>query len=156
MINIREALAEEAESLSDLALRSKGHWGYSRDFLEACREELVVDSTRVGADDYLCFVAQDGTTAVGFYTLERLSATRYELEALFVEPMRIGSGIGRRLIDHAVGLLSERGAQLLTIQSDPNAAAFYQAAGAQRVGMRESASVAGRELPLFEIAIPAA
>jgi predicted N-acetyltransferase YhbS len=153
MIKIREALADEAEFLSDLALRSKGHWGYSQEFLEACRDELVVDSARIGADDYQCFVAEDGDSIVGFYTLERASAERFELQALFVEPKCIGSGIGRSLVEHAVGRLSERGVRLLNIQSDPNAATFYESIGARRVGMRESASIAGRMLPLFEISV---
>ena len=33
---------EEAEALSDLRVRSKGHWGYSRETLEAWRPAMVV------------------------------------------------------------------------------------------------------------------
>ncbi|MGI5472915.1 hypothetical protein [Streptomyces sp. CA-132043] len=39
---IRPAFATEAETLSDLALRSKAHWGYDTAFLGACRDELTV------------------------------------------------------------------------------------------------------------------
>ena len=39
------------------------------------------------------------------------------------------------------------------IQGDPNAADFYRAAGAVQVGERASASVPGRVLPLFELAL---
>ena len=152
-LRIREALPQEAELLSGLAIRSKAHWGYSQDFLDACRAELTVDSSRLGTDDYQCFAALEGDLIVGFYTLEAVSAGIYELEALFVSPEHIGSGIGSLLIRHAVSRLSERGAERLLIQGDPNATDFYIAMGARQTGTRESQSVPGRSLPLFEIDI---
>lgn len=153
-IEIREARREEASLLSELALRSKAHWGYSPDFLNACRSELAVDPDRMGTDAYRCFVAVDGTGILGYYIWEPASGDDYELEALFVEPDHIGTGIGRMLIRHAIAALADIGAARLVIQGDPNATAFYLAAGARRVGSRESASIPGRQLPLFEIAIP--
>ena len=150
---IREAEAGEAGWLSALALRSKAHWGYSRDFLEACRDELSVDESRLGAEDYRCFVAVENGSIAGFYTAENISQGAWELDALFVEPACIGTGIGRSLIQHALHLLSECGAERLVIQGDPNAMDFYRAAGARQVGSRESGSIPGRFLPLFEIDI---
>lgn len=44
---IRLARVTEAEILSDLALRSKAHWGYDAEFIEACRDELTVDASEV-------------------------------------------------------------------------------------------------------------
>jgi predicted N-acetyltransferase YhbS len=148
-LRIREAFPQEADLLSCLALRSKAHWGYSKDFLDACRSELTVDASRLGTDDYQCFAAVDSDSIVGFYTLERMSAGSFELEALFVEPKHIGRGVGRSLIQDAVRRLSERGVERLIIQGDPHATEFYVAAGAQKVGTRESGSFPGRELPLF-------
>lgn len=139
--------------LSALALRSKAHWGYPRDFLEACRPELAVDASRIGSEDYRCFVAVENDSIAGFYTVESISAGAWELDALFVEPARIGTGVGRSLVQHAVHLLTECGATRLIIQGDPNAADFYRAAGARKVGTRESGSIPGRYLPLFEIDI---
>jgi len=152
-LRIREAIPQEAHLLSRLALRSKAHWGYSQDFLDACRSELAVDASRIGTDAYQCFATLDGDSIVGFYTLENASDGSCELEALFVEPEHIGSGVGRLLIQHAVQRLSERGVERLTIQGDPHATEFYVAAGARQVGTRESDSIPGRELPLFEIEI---
>ena len=152
-LTIREALPHEADLLSRLALRSKAYWGYSQAFLDACRSELTVDASRLGTDDYQCFAALDGGSILGFYTVERVSAGSYELEALFVEPEQIGTGVGRMLMQHAVRRLSERGAERLVIQGDPHATEFYLAAGARQVGMRVSESVPGRHLPLFEIEI---
>lgn len=150
-LRIREAFPQEAKALSCLALRSKAHWGYSQEFLEACRAELTVNASRFGTEDYQCFAAVDGDSILGFYALEKESARSYELAALFVEPKHIGSGVGRSLIQHAIRVLAERGAERLIIQGDPHATEFYIAAGARQVGTRESDSIPGRDLPLFEI-----
>ena len=152
-MDIREAFPDEARLLSDLALRSKAHWGYSQDFLDSCRTELTVDPAQIGSDDYQYFAAVEGDMTIGFYALERLADDGYELEALFVEPAHIGTGIGRSLIEHATRTVSQRGAARLIIQGDPNATQFYVAAGGRQVGTRESASVPGRYLPLFEIEV---
>ena len=114
------------------------------------RVSVRADSRRIPTR-HESFAAVDGDSIVGFYTLERRAANSYELEALFVEPEHIGSGVGRSLIQDAVRRLSERGAERLTIQGDPHATEFYTAAGAKQVGTRESGSIPGRKLPLFEI-----
>lgn len=152
----REALPHEARQLSDLALRSKAYWGYSQEFMDSCRAELTVDSTRIGSDGYHCVVAVERDVIVGFYALEHLFDDEYELVALFVEPARIGTGIGRSLIQHAIETVSQRGAARLIIQGDPNATGFYLAAGGREIGNRESDSIPGRYLPLFEIQIRSA
>ncbi|WP_408634619.1 hypothetical protein [Nitrosococcus watsonii] len=42
-------------------------------------------------------MAVEDERKLGFCALERLSLTQFELEALFVEPQRMGCGIGRAL-----------------------------------------------------------
>lgn len=39
---IRPGRPAEAAALSDLAMRSKSHWGYNAESLEACRADLTV------------------------------------------------------------------------------------------------------------------
>jgi GNAT superfamily N-acetyltransferase len=102
---------------------------------------------------YQYFAAVEGDVITGFYALKSLSDDDYELEALFVAPGHIGTGIGRALITHAKHTLSQRGAARLIIQGDPNATPFYVAAGGRQIGSRESGSIPGRHLPLFEIEI---
>ena len=150
---VRTATPEEAPELSALALRSKGHWGYSDAFLDACRDELTVDGERIGNDDYRVVVAERDGGLAGFYTLECQGkvAGEWELGALFVEPAAIGSGVGRRLTEHALDTLRAADARRVVIQGDPNATDFYLAMGATQTGTRESGSVPGRQLPLFEI-----
>lgn len=151
---IREARENEAKLLTDVALRSKAYWGYSDDFMEACRQELTYT-----ADDMrrLSFwVGEVGGRVVGFYALEKVSQDDVELEALFVEPAFIGKGYGQALIEHAKRQAAAGGAKRLVIQGDPNAERFYRAAGGELAGTEESASIPGRYLPLFHISLGSA
>ena len=149
--SIRPARVDEARLLSDLALRSKAHWGYSPEFIERCRAELSYSEEQLLAEHMRFFVIETAQRIVGFYALQRLSRTEVELEAMFVEPACIGKGFGRLLIDHAKGVAAEMGAQQLVVQSDPYAEHFYAAAGGVVTGTRESASIPGRHLPTLAI-----
>jgi N-acetylglutamate synthase-like GNAT family acetyltransferase len=152
-IALREARVEEARTLSDLALRSKAHWGYSSAFMQACSAELWVTEADISSPSIRYVVAEREGVVVGFYALELLAPSECELEALFVEPLYIGHGIGRQLIEHAKSLARRWGARSMVIQGDPNAATFYLAAGGTQVGERESDSIPGRYLPEFRIAL---
>ncbi len=134
-------------------MRSKAYWGYPPEFMESCRSELTVDSEQMLSDEFDYVVAADKEMIVGFYAIEAVSGTEFELEALFVEPDRIGCGIGRLLVQHAVRNVANKGGETLLIQGDPNAIRFYSDAGARHIGNRESESISGRFLPLFQIRI---
>ena len=150
-IEIRAAVSQDAESLASLASRSKAHWGYSQEFMDACREELLVQPSDIENPDFSYVVGEVDDAIVGFYALERLTALEVELRALFVEPTLIGSGIGRALMENAKSRARQLGAESIVIQGDPNAADFYRATGATRKGSRESGSIPGRFLPVFEL-----
>ena len=150
---IRKAAAAEASRLTDLAMRSKALWGYTAEFMESCREELTVTTDKMVDErfDYRVVVVDDDIA--GYYALESLSEQEFELEALFVEPSQIGKGLGRLLVEHAIANVAGREGESLLIQGDPNATEFYTAIGAEQIGYRESESIPGRALPLFQISI---
>lgn len=137
---IRRARPSEASALSDLALRSKGHWGYDAAFLAACREDLTLSPEDISDDD---------GTPTGYYRLLPLDNGAVDLDALFVEPSAIGRGVGRQLWRHAIATATAMGCSELVIQSDPHAEGFYLAMGAQRTGASESTVTPGRLLPLL-------
>ncbi|MDZ7669738.1 MAG: GNAT family N-acetyltransferase [Gammaproteobacteria bacterium] len=148
-MEIRAAETSEAERLSDLAQRSKAHWGYSDAFMEACRDELTYTPEQLAAGGFR--VLEDDGEVRGFYALTKVSPDALELEAMFVEPEHIGRGYGRALMDHALAEFEATELSRLIIQADPNAAPFYEHAGALLIGERASASIEGRSLPLYEI-----
>ena len=130
---------------------SKAHWGYSPEFMESCREELKVSSNKISSPRYFYTVAEKHRRVIGFCALERLSASKFELEALFVEPDHIGSGVGRKLMTHAKSQALSLGGNSLSIGADPNAEKFYIAAGGTVTGKGESQSIPGRFLPTLTI-----
>jgi predicted N-acetyltransferase YhbS len=148
-VTIRPANQDECEALSQLAMRSKGYWKYSESFLAACRDELRLLPGDIAKHPTFVLALQHAI--FGFYTLEHVDSCTTELGHLFVEPDAIGMGYGRMLMQHACNEARQRGYQKMFIQGDPHAEGFYLAVGAKLVGKKESASIANRYLPWFEI-----
>lgn len=145
---IRAARGDEAGVLSEIALRSKAHWGYDETFVANCRDELTVRASEV--ERRRAAVAERDGRIVGFTTLEG-EPTVGEIGMMFVDPAAIGEGIGRLLFEHALAVARGLGFTRLTIDADPNAEPFYLAMGASRVGTTPSGSVPGREPPLMAV-----
>ncbi|MFF2081119.1 GNAT family N-acetyltransferase [Kitasatospora sp. NPDC058162] len=145
-MRIRSARPGEAGLLTGIALRAKAYWGYDEAFMAACREELTLDAAALERAS----VAEDGARVVGFAVLTGAPPSG-ELDMLFVEPDRIGHGIGRALFEQVRDRARAAGLRRFTIDADPNAEPFYLAMGAVRIGSTVSDSIPGRELPLLEV-----
>jgi GNAT superfamily N-acetyltransferase len=143
-LTIRPALAGESETISALALRSKAHWGYSPEFLEQCRAELTYTPERC-ASGRVMVAARDGGI-LGFYATDG-DAPRGELDALFVDPDHIGTGLDGLLLQHALTQTASAGYTELCLDADPYAAEFYLRHGAVLIGETPSGSIPGRSLP---------
>jgi len=143
---IREAHGSECALLSDLALRSKAHWPYTEGQLAVFREELTLSPERVSTQRAHVWVDQG--QLLGFYTLIPQEPPTIELQHLFVEPSRLGQGIGRALFLHAVEMARAQAFERLLIQSDPNAAGFYRSMGATHE-RDVASSIPGRFIPVF-------
>ncbi len=150
---IRPAESTDAAALSAIAMRSKAYWGYDDAFMDRCRAELSWSPAEISAPQFDFHVCWLEGAPIAFYGLESVDCALTELEALFVEPQYIGTGIGRMMIEHAKLRAAARGSIRMVIQGDPHAAAFYEAAGAVLRGSRESSSIPGRHLPLYELAL---
>ena len=146
-MHIRPARVEEAAALTELAMRSKAHWGYDDAFMAACRDELTVRSEHIPRVD----VADLDGRVVGMVRLEPDC-----IEDLFVEPDVIGTGVGGALFRHVTRRAASEGMARLTIDADPNAEPFYRSMGAVKVGESPSGSIPGRMLPLLELSVPQA
>ncbi len=152
-VDLRPGRPADAAELSALALRSKGHWGYDADFLEACRSELAIGLERA-VDTVVAEV--DGVVS-GFHLLAadpQPPAGVGELRMLFVDPHHIGSGVGSVLLADATRAAALRRWTSIRIESDPGAEGFYLHHGAWKVGEVASGSIPGRILPLLELSCP--
>jgi GNAT superfamily N-acetyltransferase len=149
-VRVRRARCDEVDALSNLAFRSKAHWGYDDALMELWREELRVQPSDLDGGRVL--VASIDGEVVGFATVTG-EAPDAELEAMFVEPTSIRTGSGTILFAAACELARELGCTRLLIESEPNAEGFYERHGATRIGHRESVSVPGRHLPLLVLTL---
>tara|TARA_R110002167_G_scaffold131299_5_gene315015 strand:- start:1881 stop:2360 length:480 start_codon:yes stop_codon:yes gene_type:complete len=152
---IKIAQADDAEGLSQLALRSKGYWGYDQDFLQQCQAELTYTPQQLVSKDYFFAKAVDVNKhqIVGFYALAYSQTEYVELEALFIEPSFIGYGFGSLLLKAACEKASQQAYTTLVIQGEPNAESFYLKHKAKWVKNSASGSISGRFLPIFHLSL---
>lgn len=152
-MKIRKAEISEYELLSDLAIKSKAYWGYSKEFLESCRNELSYSQEDLSNSENYFAVAEIENRIVGFYALIPYEKHNLELEALFVDPEFIRKGIGKALLKDAEKIAVQKGVYELIIQGDPFAEKFYVESGCKKIGEKESLSIPGRFLPLFKLSL---
>ena len=126
MITLRRATLVDAPAVADVFLRSF-HATYI--FPLAHTDDEVTEWVRthlVPETETWVAVEEEGDgdeTVVGFMTI----ATGW-LEQLYVDPRRLGEGIGRRLLDHAKERQPE-GLLLWTFQVNDRARRFYEGNG---------------------------
>jgi tRNA-Thr(GGU) m(6)t(6)A37 methyltransferase TsaA len=146
---MRRCTARDAPSLTRLAHASKASWGYPDELLALWDADLTLDPAFVERHDVWAAVA--GDEVVGFCAVTGDGSAR-EIEHLWVAPVWMGRGVGRRLVEHLVARARAAGVEELRVVSDPNAVGFYLRMGARQVG--EQASVpAGRRLPVLAIRV---
>jgi GNAT superfamily N-acetyltransferase len=148
VIELRPARPDEAGSLTELALRSKGHWGYDPDLMDKFR--LVLALTPQDITRRRVVLAESAGRVLGFRSLDGEPPVG-ELGNLWVEPAAIGTGIGRLLWTDALNSARAAGFAALTVEADPHAEGFYLTMGARRTGVSESTAIPGRMLPLLRI-----
>ena len=129
---IRPAYPSEARVLTRVAWLAKAHWGYPEAWMETWRDDLT--RTPEFVERYDVFVAQPEVAIAGWIGLRPDSLGRMQVSDLWVLPEWIGRGIGKALFLHAKNHLKTRGYAHFFVESDPNAAAFYEKLGGERVG----------------------
>lgn len=149
-MHIRPAQPGEESALTELAMRSKAHWGYDDAFMAACRAELTITPEHIPRID----VADLDGAVIGMVRLERSpNGSDGAIEDMFVDPDAIGTGVGRVLFRHAVRRAAAEGMKRLLVDADPNAEGFYESMGAVKVGESPSQSIPGRMLPRLELSV---
>ena len=144
MISFRIPRLDELETLSQLCLRSKAVWGYDDAFLTACREELSITADDLRKSNVR--IAEDDTGILGLAQVTT-EGGQADLDKLFVDPLKLRTGVGKRLFAWAVKTAESEGADRMIIEADPEAAEFYRRMGAKDAGTAPSAAIPGRFLP---------
>jgi len=142
----RKAKRDEGPFLTDLALRSMGHWPYSAEYLQKCRSVVTVDEAYF--QKWPLWVMEKNGVPVGFHSFLRKDDKAW-LEYFWLEPAFIGKGLGRRLFQHAFGIAQEAGWLPFYILSDPFAMKFYLKMGCRHLGFENSLIYHQMPLPLL-------
>ncbi len=126
MILIRPVKPDDAVALSRIALSAKAHWGYPERWMEIWTSQLTFTGEYFKENE--SWIAEVSGSPIAFYTLQEKNGIAW-LENLWVLPEYMGKGIGKRLFVHAVEISRQRGFTKLRLESDPNAAVFYEKMG---------------------------
>jgi len=144
-MDVREATAEEGESVRDVAERSmRSSYSLGPGTIAAAVEECfgAEELSAIRADDdRAVLVAERDGTIVGVVDVHYVpDAGTGDILWLHVDPDYRGEGIGRALFDDATDWLDDAGAASvrgLVLANNPDGNAFYRELGFDRVGERE-------------------
>ncbi|MCY9513041.1 GNAT family N-acetyltransferase [Paenibacillus apiarius] len=145
---IRRATNEDSNTLSELAYRSKAYWGYSKEFLDKCKDDLTVTVPYMEMNPV--YVLEKNNKIIAFYSI---TLNEKKLEALFIDPEHIGKGLGKLLWLDLLSKAKQLNIEEFTFDSDPNAEAFYVKMGAKRIGETPSTVFPDRRLPLMSVTV---
>jgi ribosomal protein S18 acetylase RimI-like enzyme len=148
-LQIRRALPEEADVLSQIAFSAKAHWGYPKRWMGIWKPQLTFSPAYFKENEG--WVAEIDGLPMAFYTLQEKAGNAW-IENLWVSPEVIGKGVGKRLFLHAAALSRQRGYKALQLEADPNAVGFYEKMGMVQIGERHSEiENEPRILPIMEM-----
>lgn len=146
-MTIEKAIPTDSEVITELTLRSKAYWNYDPAQVEAWRGDLTVSAEYIEANQVYKLMLNE--ECIGFYAYRALNDALVKLDFLFVEPKCIGKGYGKVLMNHCLQDLAQSNYQIVRLDADPNAEAFYKRCGFEVVGQLES-SIKDRFLPIME------
>ena len=132
---IKPASVGDAQTLTQIALDAKRHWGYPEHWIKHWESDLTISAEFITSNHV--YVAEDEGEIRGFYAL-CLVDDKAELEHLWVRPSHIGTGIGKELFLDAMERASKLNVSEVELSADPNAAGFYKRMGASQVGEIDS------------------
>ena len=147
-IKITPATRKDAEALSQLTIRSKAHWGYSAEQMEAWREELTITQDYISQNHV--FILKGQQQVRGYYSFIEQSNSLVLLDNLFVDPDFMGQGLGGLLMADFLRRSKESNFSRIILEADPHAAGFYEKYGFRTVNQRVTA-IPGRYLPVMAL-----
>lgn len=148
---IQQASTEHAETLTQIALEAKRHWGYPEHWIKHWESDLTITPEFI-KNNHVYVAEYDGEIR-GFYALCEVD-DKAELEHIWVRPSFIGTGIGKELFLDAMERAARLNVSEVELSADPNAEGFYRRMGARKIGEVDS-EIDGqtRKLPRMKIEV---
>ena len=155
-MRIREAEPRDAKAIAEVHVRSwqAAYRGQlTDDYLDGLSVEERLEQHRRSLEEpraeWRTWVADDAGRVAGFAVTgpsedADAESTTGEVYAIYLEPDRVGTGLGRGLFEHAVADLRERGFTAVTLwvlETNEQARRFYEVAGWRSDGAETSERV---------------
>jgi GNAT superfamily N-acetyltransferase len=146
LLVIRLGRPDDLDAVSGVYRRASLSNPSNRDLLLAHPEYLVLEPA--GLAEGRTYVAEQDAAIVGFTTWADAEDGGTELEDLFVDPAWMRRGIATALLNRVVDVLRSRGVDALEVTGNPDALAFYHAAGFVDIGTDQTAAGSAPRLSL--------
>ena len=150
-MKIEKTIRTDAKELTELTIRSKSHWDYSKQQIEKWRDDLTVSETYIIEKEVYKLI-DDKNKIIGYYSYFKIDELNIKLENLFVEPKFIGCGYGKMLMSDFLERVKKTKSEKIILDADPNVEKFYEHIGFKVIGQLET-SIKDRFLPIMELKI---
>lgn len=144
-----KAIPADIESLTELAVRSKRHWGYSKEAMELWNINLTMTEEFLNTHTVIKATLEDDI--VGFFALEEIQATT-RIAQYWVDTPFMRKGYGSAMFKYLKDFLKSNHVEKATIVLDPNGLAFFENKGAKVLNKIEH-KVKNKFLLIVEIPI---
>ncbi|KZL21438.1 putative acetyltransferase [Pseudovibrio axinellae] len=152
-VQMTPAHTSQAVALTNIMHAAKGHWDYDPQDLEEFRAHWKITPKMIEEHPVLVISQED--RPVGFARIIKESPETALLDCLFVLPQAHGKGYGVWLLHGAETVAKRLHCTKLRLESDANAAPFYEKHGYHPTGSRASAFKRAKAIQLMEKALTA-
>lgn len=129
-----QATAADREDLSNLAVRSKRHWGYSKEAMELWSENLTLTEDYINSHTVIKAVLEE--EPVGFFSLEEIKPTT-RIGHFWIDTPYLRKGYGSFLFRFMMNFLKEKSVENATLVIDPNTQKFFEKKGGKVINKIE-------------------
>ena len=147
-MKVEKALLKDASCLTELTIRSKSYWNYTKEQIESWREDLKISAQYISINNVYKLVL--AKKIIGFYSFSSEGKESVKLDFFFVEPAFIGLGCGKKMLSDFIKRVKKLHYKAVVLDADPNAEEFYKKNGFEVIGQLES-SIKNRFLPIMEL-----
>ncbi len=122
------ATIDDVEELSAVAIRSKRHWGYSKEAMELWNQNLTITEDFIQTHTVIKATLED--EIVGFFALEEIKPTT-RIAQYWIDTPYMRKGYGSVMYDYLKNYLKSKNVEKVTLVMDPNGLAFFERKGAK-------------------------
>lgn len=147
-MDIERATSDDNLVLTEITKRSKAHWNYSKEQIEAWVPILTISKAYISENETYKLIV--GNMVLGYYSFIKESNSIVKLDNMFILPEYIGHGYGKILMKDFIERVRLIKIEKIILDAEPNAEMFYQKFGFVVIGKLES-SIKDRFLPVMEM-----